>query len=276
MPYKTILVQAEPAGASAVRLRCAAALADEYGATIIGLGAEALQPIDMSAGGVYVPIDPEIFVLLREQVTAHLLDAEAGFNAVIAARPSEWRTAWAPPTEALSRDARGADLIVIGGGEHPHPFDPARHAEAARVIVASGRPVLQCPQAADHLSDRAVVIAWKDTREARRAVSDALPLLQRARDVYVVAVCSAAEKQDAEAQAADVTAALGRQGVSARAHIAEKEGTTSATLLSHADRFGAGLIVAGAYGHSRLGEWAFGGVTRSLLEQDRHFVLFSH
>jgi nucleotide-binding universal stress UspA family protein len=119
-------------------------------------------------------------------------------------------------------------------------------------------------------------VAWKDTRESRRALADALPLLQRALEVVVLEVCPEQDMGCSAARVADVILGLRRHGVTARPQTAIKQGSTADTIMAQADNMGAALIVAGGYGHSRFGEWVFGGVTRTLLEQERRFVLFSH
>lgn len=274
MTYKSLLVHADPDPDEAARLWCASDLADEFGATVIGLGAQTLAPLGVSTGGGYEASEAAWIAAQREQISANLKVAEANFRNVIGGRPNEWRTSWAAPTDAMARMARGADLIVAGG--QSARVDSNRSVDVGQLITTAGRPVLLCPVGGKRLSSRSVLVAWKDTRESRRALADALPLLQRAKDVVIVEVCAESEVGCATARTHDIIEALARHGVIARPRIATKHGATAATLMDTADALGAALIVAGGYSHSRLGEWAFGGVTKALLEQDRHFVLFSH
>lgn len=110
-----------------------------------------------------------------------------------------------------------------------------------------------------------VVIAWKDTREARRAVADAVPLLRLALNVTVVTVADE-RGQWVDQSVADVVGFLARHGVEARSKVLENSDDSGRLVefivANHAD-----LVVSGAYGHSRLREWAFGGMTRSLLDE---------
>ena len=134
-------------------------------------------------------------------------------------------------------------------------------------------------KATRRLAAASVAVAWKDSREGRRAVIDALPFLQRAERIQLVAICD--DKAAAPATAArlsDVADHLLRHGVKTtfNAAIAEKGSDAAEQLLDIAERQRADLIVAGAYGHSRLQEWAFGGFTRALLAQTERAVLFSH
>ena len=110
-----------------------------------------------------------------------------------------------------------------------------------------------------------VLVAWKDSREARRAVVDAIPLLSGASEVVVATVDRDATRQ-AKQSVADVAVFLRRHGIRARAEVVSEKGDAAA-LKSLAGSMHADLIVAGAYGHSRLRELVFGGVTRSLLDE---------
>ena len=104
-----------------------------------------------------------------------------------------------------------------------------------------------------------ILVAWKDTREARRAVADAMPFLVHADDV-LVATMEDHERAVARSSVADVVKYLMRHGVKARSEVAGHERANDIdTLVGMAENMGADLIVAGAYGHSRLREWAFGG-----------------
>src|SRR5581483_12230786 len=133
------------------------------------------------------------------------------------------------------------------------------------------------PPGGGELSAEAVVLAWKDTREARRALADAMPLLKGAQQVMVVETCGKDDVEDLQAHHASLLAHLTRHGVAARSQIViAHAGETAGVLQVQARAIGADLIVAGAYGHNRLGEWAFGGVTADLLADPGRFILFSH
>jgi len=133
--------------------------------------------------------------------------------------------------------------------------------------------MLMVPPRTEHLSAQRIVIAWKDTCEARRAVWDGLPLLKRAEEVFVVAV-----GRDATGQgAADVSAYLSCHGVTSRAVTRpDADATVADVLLRMVEDEGADLIVCGAYGHSRIREWIFGGVTYDLLNGASVPCLMSH
>ena len=183
----------------------------------------------------------------------------------------EWRSSMDFPREMIPKEARAADLVVIGQGILPgdvaHTYDPGT------IILAAGRPVLVVPPDINHLELSRALIAWKDTREARRAVRDAVPLLQQAKDVAIAVVHSSASERT-DAQIADLVRYFARHKVSVTQQIAnvstENEGNI---LLQLAE---VDLIVAGAYGRTRLSEWIFGGVTREILLNSRICCLFSN
>src|SRR5262249_41476521 len=121
------------------------------------------------------------------------------------------------------------------------------------------------------------VVAWKDTRESRRAVRDALPFLQEAKEVVLVEVGEHESQSQAKKNLADVAAYLVRHQVVVAAEVWRRPpGLVAAELLRVVQEEKEDLIVAGGYGHSRLGEWIFGGVTRELLAASPVCCLLSH
>jgi nucleotide-binding universal stress UspA family protein len=271
--YATILVHAEPASYSTHRVEVAARLARDLDATLLGLGAETFDPVPTPdpftgyAAGEWV-------ALVQEQVGKDLQSAETAFRRDAAGARLQWRAVQDYPHQALVGAAHAADLIVASPRSG---LGVTRAADPADVVMSAGRPVLIVPPGLTHLHGLAVVVAWKDTRECRRALTDALPFLQRADEVIVHAVWGKGEADAAKLETDDVVANLARHGVDARALVthAEPEGVV-AELTRVAQLNGADLIVAGAYGHSRLREWAFGGVTDALMRQPPCFVLLSH
>lgn len=132
-------------------------------------------------------------------------------------------------------------------------------------MLQAGRPVLVAAQTTRRLFSNTALVAWKDTREARRAVIDAIPLLCQATDVVVATADHTGDVLVRESLQ-DVLALLLRHGIRARSEIIN-ERDESAALLAFARSIEAELIVSGAYGHSRVREFIFGGMTRSLLER---------
>lgn len=273
MSYSTLLVHLDAGGPNAHVLGLASSLAQQHDARIIGIAACQPIPIAMSAAdatGAICTLECE----LAEQA---LETAEAEFRAFAPIQPFvlEWRpiSTMDPVSHVVAQEARSADLLIVSARFGP-TSNAARHADAGDLILRAGRPVLVVPDRPATSRFNTAVIAWAETRECRRAVADALPILKRAKRVVVVEVASA--PTDAQFQSRDVVAWLARHGISADQVIAQPNGSTAASLASIASEQGADLIVAGAYGHNRLREWTFGGVTRDLLLRDNRCALLSH
>lgn len=270
MGYRTLLVEAEPAGVADARLKCAVALAQRFEAVLVGVAAEA-APLSMRA-------DPfnDLVAAYQAQLRSDLGAAEENFHFIAGRRDTEWRALEAAPADVLVSAACAADLIIAGGAPRSDSA-PYRSADVGQVILRAARPVLVVPPAGGELRAEKIVIAWKDGREARRALSDALPFLTAAKEVLVLQLCDHHQLIRAQECVVEVAHALSRHGVKATGEAQIKEDCpVSHSVIKRADWLGADLIVAGAYGRSRLGEWALGGMTHDLLKQTERFVLFSH
>ena len=193
-------------------------------------------------------------------------------------RKVEWRETGADALSAVALHARYADLVVIGQQNTDLPSGVDQDF-AHSLPVAAGRPVLVVPYAFERRPiGRQVLVAWNASREAARAVQDALPILERAGQVHVVSFDpeisdSAHDKEPG----ADIALYLARHGVKvtvSRHAVPDLE--IGPQLLSRAFDLSADLIVMGAWGHSRLREFFLGGVTRTLLESMTVPVLMSH
>jgi len=150
-------------------------------------------------------------------------------------------------------------------------------ADPGVILLRAGRPVLVVPDTVAPLQLRRVVVAWKDTRECRRAVGDALPFLQRAKEVLLVGIGEGEGESNAKGALSDVAAYLLRHRVAALHDVwRQARGPVAAELLRLVQEEGADLIVAGGYGHSRLGEWIFGGVAHELLASSPVCCMLSH
>jgi nucleotide-binding universal stress UspA family protein len=271
---RTVLVHVQAGKAAAPRLRTAVELARKLDATIFGLAAETVPPLGS--------IDPTGMMEgawrleMQEQVQRNLELAREAFRAVAKGLHTDFAWIEDMPAQAIARAARAADLI-IAGGHSLSETDRYRNCDAAEAVLLSGRPVLVAPPKGGALDGSAVVVAWKDTRESRRALADALPFLSRAKTVLVTEVCTKHDAADADLRTKAVVAGLKRHDVKAHARVAVAPSErVAAELHLAAEAIGADLIVAGGYGRSRLGEWVFGGVTRDLLHAPERFVLLSH
>jgi nucleotide-binding universal stress UspA family protein len=149
--------------------------------------------------------------------------------------------------------------------------------DPSELVMKLGRPMIVVPAGIRRLNLRSVVVGWKDTRETRRAVVDALPLLQKAEKVSVVEIVENDEaRPGAGRHVEEVAAWLRRHHVDSRHSVPAGRGNAAEQLASHASDVAADLIVAGAYGHTRLREWVFGGVTNDLMTSSARCALLSH
>ncbi|QUD89653.1 universal stress protein [Phenylobacterium montanum] len=271
---RTILVHAQPQSAAEPRLAVAASLARQIGATLFGFAAECVREVGFGdPAGI---VTDEWMAELERRIDLDLSAAEQAFRRAAYDLKTEWMAIRGMPAQELAKAARGAELIVAGGSA-PDDDDSFRWCDPAELVVLSGRPVLVAPPTGGRLAAEAVVVAWKDTREARRAIGDALPFLKGAQEVVVLEVCDSLDFGNAQARTFGVVEGLKRHGVEARAKVAIAPPDQVAQQLgATAGEIGADLIVAGGYGHSRLGEWIFGGVTRDLLTRPDRFLLLSH
>ena len=257
MAIRTILVQLDFFEFPTSRVKLAVALAERFDAGLIGFAARQIPAILLSDGSGLV-VQKE-----HTEIEKGLAELQRRFRAAVPkARFVDWRAFVDAPVWSLASEARAADLILTGS---PKANDGAASIDLGGLVISAGRPVLIAADGTESLSADSALVAWKDTREARRAVRDALPFLSGAKQV-VVATVDDVDVAAGRAGAEDVVAFLSRHGVKARAELGGKAGQpVGDRLVAMAEQIGADLIVSGGYGHSRLREWAFGGVTRSLL-----------
>jgi nucleotide-binding universal stress UspA family protein len=274
MSYAALMVHVDVDGEIGRRVTVAAGLADLFDAGLIGIAAWAPMSVFLAkrAREERVPAETHL------QDMKALLDQKGQeFCAAVGTggRRVEWRSVLDFPTEAVAREARAADLVIVGNARENR--DPFRALDPGGLLLKAGRPVLAVPTSVTKLSPQRVVIAWKDTREARRAVGDALPFLQRAENVMLLEISEDGGGEQPSLCLKDVAGYLTRHRVGLIVErVRYPDVTTTNSLLRFIHDENIDLIVAGAYGHSRMGEWVFGGVTRQLLAESPICCLFSN
>jgi nucleotide-binding universal stress UspA family protein len=276
MTYSSLMTHVQSEPEAAPRLACAVDLARRFGARLIGVGVEMIPPLAFDNG--YYSVDAEWVTAMRKSIEDQMDIAKAAFRRATAAFADDavWLCGIESPTTAIAAASRAADLIVLGGAPRRHD-SPYRDCEAAEMAMQAGRPVLVAPPAAPPLSGKKILLAWKDTREARRALSDSIPFLEAAESVLILEVCDKDGLDDARIRTDDVVRTLARRKIAAEAKVVfHDHAPASQRILEEVADFRADLVVLGCYGHSRFGEWAFGGVTRDLLSQDEIYLLLSH
>jgi len=278
MASNTFIVHADRDDECDARIRLACRFAQRLDARLIGVAA-ALMDLPVIDPMGYAQLDAEVIDSEQQILESDLKLAAEKFRRLAGEHKveNEWRSNLEFPADLICRDARAADLLIIGRGDVEKSTGPQRMLDPGDVLMQAGRPVLLVPPGVDDLNLNHVVIAWKDTRESRRALADALPFLKVAAGVSVLALSADDELEEARAAVDDVVSYLGRHGISAKGttNVLSKADPAS-QILSFVNEHGAELIVAGAYGHARLREWVFGGVTRALIKQSPVSCLLSH
>jgi len=191
---------------------------------------------------------------------------------------SDWRVVRGFPTDVAALHARTADLVVVGQLD-PGVTPEAPVVEPESLMFECGRPVLLVPYAGRFPTvGHRVLVGWNGAREAARAVADALPLLERARMVTLLAVNTASGYPDpGDEPGADIARHLARHGITAEAsHFISEPHEVGDTLLNTATDLGCDLIVMGGYGRSRLRAMVLGSLTGFMLGHMTVPVLMSH
>jgi nucleotide-binding universal stress UspA family protein len=285
--YKTIVVHIDGSDQQESRLAAAALLANEHGAHLVGNATTGISWMDFAllTGSIGAPVpDPETdFRGLRDAAAARLeVFKEAA--ARLGVESFEARLVDDDARYALLLQSRYADLVVLSQDSADAPPDsgPGLAGPVRRLpeylALRGARPVLVVPHAYHGLPiPGTAVVGWDGSLQAIRAIAAALPLLQRADSVKLTLI-NPDELSDlhGEQPGADMALYLARQGVSVDVVIERTDSTDGDALLALARDCGAGLMVAGAYGHSRYREWVLGGVTRELLERARVPFLIAH
>lgn len=274
MQVKTVMASLALDQSNEACLAVAGDIASRFEARVIGIAASDLRPPLYYAEGEYAD---KLLADERVVIGTRLGELEGLFRASLAKRVEalEWRSGLQFPTTFIIDEARAADLIVCGRPSAPSS-DSYSFADPNDIVMQAGRPVLVVPSAARHLDLRSTLVAWKNTREARRAVFDALPMLAQARNVTVVEIIEqGSRREDALSSVKDVASWLSAHGVAAEVLVTDRGGDVGPQLEDVASDVGATLIVAGAYGHSRFREWIMGGMTRHLMTQSERCVLLS-
>ncbi len=276
MDYKTILVLLHGTDADGLALDCALGLARAFGARVEGVAVrpDPRETVQLATDGMSPAMIESIMAAGQAETEQRLEHARASFataceaaGLAIGEDPSHvglgagWTESIGDPAEHVARRGRLSDLVVLG---HPAAAEAeGGYAEVEAGLFESGRPILIVGGTAYADPTAPVVVGWNGSAESARAVAGALPLLQRSSTVSVVAV---GEPEGFHPSAGELCAYLARHGVQGHCYSVEAEGRPIGTcLMDEAERLNAGLVVMGAYGHSRLREFVLGGVTRRVL-----------
>jgi nucleotide-binding universal stress UspA family protein len=273
---KDIVVNLTGGGPQDFAVNYAVSVAREFGAQLTGI-AFVFDPVipDAGLGGV----SPSLIEMQRDENTKTAQDAVNRFMAAaksagLSAETRSIDASLAGATGEFGRMARRFDISVVGQGQRDYGATEDLMIEGA--LFESGRPVIVVPYIQTQgLSLERVMVCWDGGRTAARAIADALPLLMRAKAVEVVVVTE--PRKSSEVDDTHMAEHLTRHGVPAVVkRITRGDIDVQSAILSHAADFSADFIVMGGYGHSRLREFIWGGVTRNMLGAMTVPVLMSH
>lgn len=279
MAIKDILVQVDGAKAAPARYAAAIEMAQFHGAHLTGLCLAVEPPVPATVLGM---VPPDAIAGPREAIREQAETAIAQFRLAVERTgiSGEGRIVQVLDFDALDvfvQHGRHSDLIILGQ-QDPVDFLPLPESFPADVVMASGRPALIIPFiGAPPVFGQRVLVAWDGGREATRALNDAMPILERAHAVTVLAVNPDVSSEGRRDAGADISLHLARHGVKVTAArtLARQTPVGDVILADIADN-SIDLLVMGAYGHSRLREWVLGGVTRHILQHMTVPVFMSH
>lgn len=276
MALKDLLVVVDNTKAAARRVAYAAALADKHDAHVTGLYVKSPPSIPAYVEAAFPPEVRRIqFDMLQEMTDRAKTLFEDGMARAGREDRAQWQVAHGDAEKAAEILVRYADLVIAGQID-PKEDDRMGTVDPRHLIMGCGRPVLLVPYAYRyaHADDR-ILVAWDGSREASRAVADAMPMLERANQVTVLAINPGPELGDEPC--ADITLHLARHNVRAEAaHIFADDIDPADALLDRAADLSADLIVMGAYGRQRLRDMVMGGVTTHMLRHMTVPVLMAH
>jgi nucleotide-binding universal stress UspA family protein len=284
MNLKDLLVFLDEGSSSEGRLQLAANIAQDHQACLSAAFLQNVRPTgspaDLGAPWLGLVAGPAISGAIETTQSGMLADiAEQRFRDCL--RQLKIKGDWYPldraDTSELITLARAADLIIIGQTDPGARVAPAWRPE--EIVVGCGRPVLMVPYVGSYAQvGRRVLVAWDGSREAVRALNDALPLISAAEAVTVMTVRARAKDLRQDTVLTErIIRHLARHGIAARAEEALQVGTSASdVLLSRSADLAADLIVAGAYHHAPLREALLGGVSRELFHHMTLPVLMSH
>jgi nucleotide-binding universal stress UspA family protein len=286
MKLRDLLVVLDGSARSEAVLGVAAGLAQRHDAHLTGYcPLEALMPANLAfALGGYPALTSlqGAVTQLEGEAVARAEVIEAAFRDQLQRNElrGDWQVGRGIVGDVVARRARTTDLVVLGQADPDHPLPPAARHLVEDVLMNSGRPLLLVPFAGrfDTLGTN-VLIGWNATREAARAVHDALPLIELNATVTVLTVERGRPGVELlETPGADIAEHLARWGLTVTAARTATDGSISDgdALLSYASDIGADLLVVGGYGHSRARELVLGGVSRGLLQHMTVPLLMSH
>lgn len=279
MTYKSIVVHVDNSLACKQRVALAIELAQSQDAHLVGLAPSGVMYLPFGAGGDVTGLYYEKAATALREIAQEGIDTFEQQVAQAALKSTESRIVDDDASMALTLHGRYADLVVLGQTDPDTKGVAVDAVLPQHVLLHVARPVLVVPYVGTFRNiGQKVMVAWDAGRESARAVSDALPILQRAAQVRVVVFNSKEDSMDGHGQdpGADIALFLARHGVKVEVSREETSIDIGNALLSRMADYGTDLLVMGCYGHSKFRETVLGGVTKTILEHMTVPVLMSH
>lgn len=274
--YSMLMVYLDPFADNTGLMKITVEMATRFKTGVLGVSACQLHGrgsnVSVVSGGV-IDAGPEELEDALEATKQSLLTV---------LQPSGCELDWRPIVtrdrreSVVIRHARSADMVIVNANYPESIRQGMPYLNTGDLVMQAGRPLLIVPPTVEELPARNILVAWKDTREARRAVSDALPVLRFAERAIVVEIARKKDLAQAEESVGDVVRWLKAHGVNAEGKVEAERGRNALQLESMIKAQRSDLIVAGAYHHRRFRQWALGGVTHNLLLSGERCVLVSH
>jgi nucleotide-binding universal stress UspA family protein len=282
MSYKSILVCLDEHRTNASLMKVSADLAFKLDAKAVGIAVS--QPLLIGSENVYVPAD--VFDDHYKKTEARMLALEASFEQAMTHAQADFgwhsKITIQPHVQYVSSYSRSYDLLMVSIRES-HSIEPGveKNSEntsdiAGELVLLSGRPVLLVPNDVETLELNSALICWQDTKEARRALADAIPLLQKCAQVRLLELYKKDQYETSNSNLSQLTKWLLSHGIHALPVTLESNGNDAEQLQAYAGEYEVDLLIGGAFGHSRIREWMFGGVTRNLFFHGAQCALISH
>ncbi len=279
MAFKSIAVFVDPSPAGEARTSYAARMASRHGAHLIGI---------FAVQSIWGDTPAESFVrgqqAVRDVIASHQSSeavatdaAKRSFSAACAREDISFEFRHFRQddvNDSAAMNSLHTDLVIVGG---PRAGGLPNNWSAETLLLATGVPFLLLPESWTGSNAEHIVVAWNASREARRAIADALPLLVSARAVTILVIDPQKNPRHGDEPGADVAHYLTRHGAKvAVEQVPSHAEPIARVILAYAERHNSDLIVVGAYSHPRTTEMIFGGVTRSLLRDAAVPLLIAH
>ncbi|MGI9407609.1 MAG: universal stress protein [Hyphomicrobiaceae bacterium] len=283
MTYKTILAYLPTPEAASTIVDAALPLAKDHQAHLVGLHLKAyVEPFEQY-GTIAAEIPPEVYRQRQDDINRHAEAVRKSFDARMSntGLSVEWREEECLRSgfpSVIVQHGNLADLIVTVPPKPVSSFDPWTNA-AALVVMEAGRPVLLIPESGRFRTvGKRAIVAWNETRESARAAFDSVPLLKESENVQILSIDTGSMRYEkAPLPGEGLALCLARHDITCNVQpLTVQNVNVGEEILGRADYDGVDLVIMGCFGHSRMREYIFGGVTEHVMTHMSVPVLMSH